>query len=96
MEYYDFVVAVDRNVKDYVLHMAEAFAQESGGHLYEWERKVRLLCDFDGTMPEHIAASAGTRIDVPCFGDVPEMGTTMQVIDEGCEAIVRSLVTAGV
>lgn len=95
VEYYDFVVAVDRDVKENVLRMAEGFALRSGGDLYEWERKVRLLCDFSGTMPQHVAKSVGTRVDVPVFGEGLEVGTAMEVIQTGCEDIAQSLVTAG-
>lgn len=89
------MVVADRQVKEHVMDLAEGFAHTSGGHLYEWERKVRLLCNFDGTMPERNSNSAGSPLDVPAFSAVPDYGMTMDVIDAGCESIIRSLVTAG-
>lgn len=95
MEYYDFVVVVDRDVKEEVMRMAAAYAHKSGGHLYEWERKVRLLCNFERTMPDGASLSAGTPVDVPGLSDVPQMQMAMDLINSGCEAIIRSLVSAG-
>lgn len=95
LEYYDFVVVVDRHVKDHVMAMAEGFALSTGGHLYEWERKIRLLCDFDGTIPQETTWSAGTPLDVPSFNAGPEYQSTMDVINSGCESMIRSLVSAG-
>lgn len=77
------------------MDMAESFALSTGGHLYEWERKIRLLCNFDGTMPEETSLSANTSLDVPSFNAAPEVQTTMDAINAGCESIVRSLLTAG-
>lgn len=95
VEYYDFVVVVDRHVKEHIMELAQGFAHTSGGHLYEWERKVRLLCNFDCTMPERTSNSASSPLDVPSFNAVPDYEMSMDIINAGCESVVRSLLTAG-
>lgn len=95
VEYYDFIIVVDRNVKEHIMRMAESFAHTTGGHLYEWERKVRLLCDFDAGMPHVDRVRSGIPLDVPSFESSSEVYPTMDLIKEGCESIVRSLVRAG-
>lgn len=94
VDYYDYIVVLDRNVRDKLLHMAEAYAHTSGGRLYEWERKIRLLCDFENAMPRR-QRSAGTPLDVPSFRGATRMQTSMEIIEAGCDTIARSLITAG-
>ncbi|KAI0565479.1 Phosphotyrosine protein phosphatase I [Gracilaria domingensis] len=58
----------DRNVRDKLMVIAETHAHKSGGHLYQWERKIRLLCDFENALPRHQGASGtGMPLDVPSF-----------------------------
>lgn len=77
------------------MRMAESFAHTTGGRLYEWERKVRLLRDFDASVPYTGRRSMGTRLDVPCFESSPEVYAAMDSIKEGCESVIQSLVRAG-
>ncbi|CAN8073576.1 unnamed protein product [Agarophyton chilense] len=94
LDYHDYIVVVDRSVRDKLLLMAETHAHKSGGHLYEWERKIRLLCDFENALPRQ-QRSAGTPLDVPSFNAGSHMDTCMDIIQGGCETIIRSLITAG-
>lgn len=77
------------------MRMAESFAHTTGGHLYEWERKVRLLRDFDASMPHTDRARSSMPLDVPSFESSSEMYAIMDLIKEGCESVIRSLVRAG-
>lgn len=94
MDYYDFVVVLDQNVRDKVIRMAEASAHTSGGHLYDWERKIRLLCDFDGVISSQQSYSS-PPLDVPSFDSDAGFTYSMDAIDNGCEQLIRSLVAAG-
>lgn len=94
LDYYDFVVVVDRHTRDRILNMAEAHAHTSGGHLYEWERKIRLLCDFSRSMTD-THNSVSVPVDVPKMDDVSGSSYAMDVMRHGCEDIIRSLVAAG-
>lgn len=94
VEYYDYIVVLDRNVRDKLLRMAEGYAHTSGGRLYEWEGKIRLLCDFENAMPRR-QRSAGTPLDVPSFGGATRLQTSMEIIEGGCDRIARSLISAG-
>lgn len=94
VDYYDFVVVVDRNTKERLLRMAEAHAHVSGGHLYEWERKIRLLCNFDGSLPE-TQRSGGPPLDVPAFTSGADVQASMDIVERGCESLVRALLAAG-
>lgn len=94
VDYYDYIVVLDREVKDRLLRIAEATAHSSGAHLYEWERKIRLFCDFEGCItPRH--HSTGRPLDVPSFGGSFQYDAVMDLIQDGCHSIARSLVTAG-
>lgn len=96
MEFYDFVVAVDRTVRDRLIDMAEAYARASGGRLSEWERKIRLLCDFDGAASNRSTLCRGAQpLDVPTFNSPSGCSHAMDVISDSCERIVRSLLVAG-
>lgn len=93
MDYYDFVIVVDQNVRDKLMSMAEASAHTSGGHLYQWERKIRLLCQFDGLISR--SSFSAQTIDVPDFDSGGGFSNSMDAISDGCEQIIRSLVAAG-
>lgn len=96
MDYYDFVIVVDRDVRDNLMRMAEASARKSGGHLSEWERKIRLLCDFDNTISVQPTSLRGAqRLDVPSFESLAGFKHAMDVISEGCENVVCALLKAG-
>lgn len=81
-------------MRDRLMRMAEAHAHTSGGHLYEWERKIRLLCDFEGVR-KNMPTSAGFPLDVPTFNSGLPVEVTMDRIDVGCQSVIRSLVSAG-
>lgn len=81
-------------MRDRLMRMAEAYAHISGGHLYEWERKIRLLCDFDCALSE-APRSAGMPLDVPQIDSVGEVRTIIDITENGCERLIRSLITAG-
>lgn len=79
------------------MRMAEAHAHNTGGHLYEWERKIRLLCDFDGSMSvlQQGTQRGNNSVDVPTFDAGQREHVVMDIIQTGCEKVVRSLVRAG-
>lgn len=77
------------------MSMAEIYARSSGGDLCDWERKIRLLCDFDACDANEAVSSPGTPLDVPTFRQAPEWQVTMEIIQSNCERIIRSLMAAG-
>lgn len=100
VDYYDFVVVVDRNVRDKILRMAEKSAHDSGADLYSWERKIRLLCDFDGSRTRHdIVSPTVVRpdhvLDVPTFESPAGMDYSMDLISDGCKSVIRTLLDVG-
>lgn len=98
LDYYDFVVVVDRNVRDRLMRMAEVSAHTTGGHLYEWERKIRLLCDFDESISNNATSTSRCGVqplDVPPFESTFTFGQSMDVISNACEHLVCTLLAAG-
>lgn len=98
LDYYDFVVVVDRNVRDRLMRMAEVSAHTSGGHLYEWERKIRLLCDFDESLSNNDTPTSRRGVqplDVPPFESTSTFAHSMDVISNACEHLVCTLLAAG-
>lgn len=94
---YDFVIVLDRNVKDKLIHMAEASAHSMGGPLHEWERKIRVLCDFDGSIGAQSPGRRGVQhLDVPSFDASSDFLYTLEIIAAGCEQVICSLIAAGV
>lgn len=96
VDYYDFVLAIDRPVRDRLLSMAEAAAHTDGAHLYDWERKIRLLCDFDNACDSGTRRSrAGSPLDVPSFSGESDPHLAMDIIQDGCTSVMRTLMSVG-
>lgn len=94
LEHYDFVLAMDRQIRDKLLLKAEAAARHTGAHLYEWERKIRLVADFDGSRGT-ARRSAGTPIDIPKFSVHSDPSIAIDAIQEACDRALRLLIACG-
>lgn len=80
--------------------MAEDSAHNAGADLYSWERKIRLLCDFDGSLTRHdVASPIAVRpdhvLDVPTFESPAGMAYSMDLISASCRNVIRALLDAG-
>jgi len=42
-EFYDYILAIDEDTRDYLRLLAAKYAREHGGALAEWERKIRVI-----------------------------------------------------
>lgn len=99
LDYYDFVVVVDRNVRDKLMEMAEACAHATGGHLYNWERKIRLLGDFDGAISTQQESphrrTSSQFLDIPRFDAGSDFSHSLEIIAARCEHVICLLLAAG-
>lgn len=80
--------------------MAEESAHDSGADLYSWERKIRLLRDFDGSRTSHDTLSPAIVrpdhvLDIPTFESPAGMDYSMDLISDGCKSVIQTLLDVG-
>lgn len=91
-DFYDLVLAVDRNVRDRLCARAAARARTAGAQLADWERKIRLATDIDD---ECVVYSPAHPLDLPTFSEHSDPRTTMLHMQDACGRIFDTLIQRG-
>lgn len=91
-DFYDLLLAVDRDVLQATRSIAERQARIVSGSLAEWERKIRLLTDIEGKFN---LPNAARILDIPRFEHVIDHNTAVNSINLACVRALESLIRRG-
>ncbi len=94
-EFYDLLLAVDRDVLESTKTLAERQARAVTGSLADWERKIRLFTDIEGKVNMDAVSQPSRVLDIPRFENVLNQNTAVDFISFHCTRALDSLIRRG-
>lgn len=110
-EFYDYILAIDEDTRDYLRLLAAKYAREHGGALAEWERKIRVISNpdtyhsmnFDTRYNNNIgyttmSTTSSTNWNygkIPEFRNSDEFALTIERLNSACQHCVDCLIASG-